>query len=296
MSGQAKQAFGKVEKSSEKAAAVLGAISKDVFESGMSNQRGAISGASRRAEEKLGEVVEHHGQVVQDLDVLFDADPNIATALLSARREAESLGLPTNATWLLRNSIDSAQREEDYAARSTIEIDRSLTGVESKLESVLSSATELGKTPGRWGSGGLGSGRWRHRHHHRGGGWKGQQFRERWQARVQERRMRARELDDVTSKLDNPFQEIDRSSERGARHQVEVSNHVDQALKWVDQLEREYAGRPGNGRPPAGAPPVARRPSPSPTAPIPILDNPTQPTPPAAQPQPDGFFRKPWRS
>lgn len=313
MSGQAREAFGKVEKGSEQAATLLGTIAQDAFESGISNRHWAIGGAGRRSEERLIEVVGHHDQVVGDLDTLFEADPTIADALGNARREAESLGLPTNTSWLLRNAIDSAQREEDYAAQSTNEIDRSITGVGNELEAVLDSATELGKRPEH---------NWRHRNghwnrhrrnHDSGGGWRGQRFRERWHARIDEKRRNARDLDQSTSRLDNPFQDIDRASERGARHQVEVSQHVDQALRWVDQIEQEYLAGMGGG--PATPAPRPVPPSvPSPVAPIPIFDLPTwpptagrspspaptpapAPSPPPVPPatsKPEGFFKKPW--
>ncbi len=309
MSGQARDAFGKVEKGSEQAASLLGTVSKDVFESGLSNRHWAINGASERAEESLLQVVTHHDQVVEDLDVLFEADPTIADALSNARREAEALGMPSNTAWLLRNAIDSAQREEDYAAHSTNEIDRSISGVGGELEAVLENATELGKRPER-------NGNWRHRggprrrdRHHNGGGWRGQRFRERWQARVDEKRRNARELDQTTSRLDNPFQDIDRASERGARHQWEVTQQVDQALRWVDQMEQEFLL--AEGRP--AAPPVARPippAPPSPVAPVPIFDLPTWPLAPPTAPspaptpapaptpnpgaRPEGFFKKPW--
>ena len=301
LSGQAKQAFGQVEKGSEQAATALNAISNDVFEAGLSRQRWALGAAGRRSEERLGEVVTHHDQVVTDLDVLFDADPTIQEALYTAKREAESLGLPTNSTWLLRNAIDSAGREEHSASQATHEIDRSLTGMESELEGVLENATEVGKAPARHGyRHGYGRGERRERSC---SSWGGNNFRERWQARIYEKRQRARELDETTSKLDNPFRDIDRSAERGARHQSEVADYADQALRWVDQLEQEYNSTVNKPKPKAVPSPVVQRPVPSPTAPLPVFETPPVPKatpkpPPPAEPvpKPEGFFSKPWRS
>lgn len=305
-SGQATGAFSKVEKGSEQAAQVLTAISNDVFEAGLSNRRWALTGAGQRAEERLGEVVEHHDQVVGQLDTLFETDPTIQEALDRAKAETESLGLPSNSTWLLRTSIDSAKREEDYAVQATDEIDKSLAGMESELNGVLETASEVGKEP-----------QWRHGYGHRGrrerhcNTWNGQSFRERWQARIYERRQRAKSLDESTSRLDNPFRDIDRSAERGARHQAEVVDYADQALRWVDQLEQEYlrsqatAARPRAVAPPSAAPvyvPILTDPVPAPTiesrpAPPPA----SVPSPPPAvkkdpPPRGEGFFTKPWGS
>lgn len=318
-SGQATRAFGLVEKGSEQAADLLTTISNDMFEAGISNRRWDLGSAARRAEERLGEVVVHHDQVVTDLDTLYDADPTIQEALYQARAQVDSLGLPSNSTWLLRNAIDSAKREEDYATAATDEIDRSLTGMESELSSVLDSAAEVGKRPThRWGHGyGPGRGGWgRGRRERSCNTWQGQHFRERWQQRLLERRQRARALDESTGKLDNPFRDIDRSAERGARHQAEVVDYVNQALRWVDQIEQEYltsrakepAPRPGAT--PGRSTPAPARPMPSPTAPVPVFDSPVapRPTPPAPtptpapappagqEPKPEGFFKKRWGS
>lgn len=182
--------------------------------------------------------------------------------------------------------------------------------MESELTSVLETATEVGKQP-RWG--------WRHGYGHRGrrerqcNTWNGQSFRERWQARIYERRQRARSLDESTSRLDNPFREIDRSAERGARHQAEVVDYADQALRWVDQLEQEYlssqaaaAAKTRAVRPPT-APvyvPILNNPVPAPVAPsrpAPLPPSPAvPPTPPVVKKDPpppgEGFFTKPWGS
>ena len=304
-SGGATGAFGKVEKGSEQAAKLLTDISNDVFEAGLSSRRWALSGAGQRAEERLGEVVEHHDQVVTDLDTLFEADPAIHEALYQAKEQAESLGLPTNSTWLLRNSIDSARREEDNASAAADEIDKSLTGMEAELGSVLETATEVGKEP---------RGGWRHGYGHPGrrerscNTWSGQSFRERWQQRIYERRQRAHSLDESTGKLDNPFRDIDRSAERGARHQNDVVEYVDQALHWVDQLEQEYKNSqvvkepaPKAVQPPVAAPvyipiltdpvvtPAKPTPPPAPVPPLPVKSD----TPPQRG---EGFFTKPWGS
>lgn len=289
-SGQARQAFGKVEKGSEEAANLLNSISHDMFEAGLSNRRWALTAAGRRAEERLGEVVVHHDQVVTDLDTLYEAEPSIQDALYQAKREVETLGLPSNSTWLLKNAIDSAHREGESAIRATDEIDRSLTGMESELTGVLDNAVEVGKQPRhRWGHGGG----WGRRRERSCNTWNGQHFRERWQARLYEKRQRARALDETTSKLDNPFRDIDRSAERGSRHQAEVIDYVDQALRWVDQLEQEYiVAQKSKPKKPA-PPPTAPKPAPLPVFQAPLPGSGSSPQPP--EPKPEGFFKKPWR-
>jgi hypothetical protein len=312
LSGQAQTAFKKVEGGAENASSLLGNVSRDIFEAGLASQRRALKGAAERAEETLGEVQVQHGQVVEDLEHLQDIDPGLIEALANAKQEAEALGLPTNDTWFLRNAIDSAQREEDYASQSTREIDKSLWGIEGELGGALESAGDLSTS--HWG-GGWNHGRgWNHhdrghhsrRRHHWGGN---DRFRERLQNRIQERHNQARSIDEAAGKLDNPFDDIDRSADRGSRHQLDVSSYVDQALRWVDDLEMKFsrANQPPRQsmpvappvvyNPPVYNPPVVKQPLevPSPTAPIPTLETPPQSPPSPPQPEPEGFFKRPWR-
>lgn len=310
-SSQASEAFEKVEEGSEQAAELLSGISNDVFEAGLSSRRWELGSAGRRAEEGLGEVVLHHDQVVADLDSLYEADPIIQESLYQAKKEVEALGLPSSTTWLLRNALDSAQREEDYATAATDEIDRSLTGMESELSGVLETAVEVGKRPSyRWGQGhGHGYGRdWgRGRRERSCNTWEGQNFRDRWQQRVLEKRQNARALDESTGRLDNPFRDIDRSAERGARHQGDVIDYVEQALHWVDQVEQEYlvADAPlPQAKQPASPPVPQQFFFASPTGPVTVSPPPAPAPAPASVPapvpapgaKPEGFFKKPWGS
>lgn len=324
LSGEARGSFKQVESGSENAGSLLSTVSQDLFQAGLVDRRGALVGAAQRAEESLVEVQEHHETVVDGYGALTEIDPVLQDSLYAAKMEADALGVPSNETWFLRNAIDSAQRESGYANQSLKEIDKSLFGIEGELNGVMENATELGTVPAwrnnrpRHGHGGwrdnndncapTGDNRWRGRRYHSGGG---QRWREKMAARILERRNRGRAIDEAAGKLDNPFAEMDTSADRGARHQLEVGNYVDQALRYVDELEMKLsAANQPKPQPRFQPQPISFTPSPvipqpvaveSPTAPLPVWDTPLAPQPaPAPAPAPEqkrrGFFKKPWKT
>ena len=338
LSGSAHRAFVGAEKESEGASSLLKAVSRDVFEAGISKRpTRELSEAGERAEESLGLVVEHHQEVSFNLSELRDIDRELEQALYFARTEVDKFGGGGD-TWLIRNAIDSAQREEVQSSNSMFEMERSLYGVDKELGKATEGATGI-DGPGDWQRGGPGRwrGRWggprgryghrwgggHQRAHGRGDGFRSniaRQWRERWETRIREVRQRGNDLEQSANRLDNPFEAVDASAQRGQRYQQNLGSYVDQALLFVDQLERRLATQPQptNPAPRAPFPPAPTpAPTPSPSAPIPIFDTPgwSQPpvatpaptptptpapnptAPPAAPPagKPEGFFKKPWR-
>ncbi len=354
LSGSAVEAFRSAEQDGESASTLLKALSQDVFEAGIARRpTRALSGAGERAEETLEQVVGHHQEISADLTELRDIDPELEQALFYARSEIEKVG-SNGDTWLIRNAIDSAQREESNASTSMFEMERSLYGVDKELGKASESAGSIdapttgsdwgqrggfGRGRGRWGGLGGGPGgygrRWGRPHgqghghgYGRDGRWSGRggprpdfarQWRERWETRVREVRQRGAALEETANRLDNPFEAVDASAQRGQRYQRNLGEYVDQALLYVDQLERRMATQPpvtpsrSVPTPPAPTSPAPTPPVvPQPSAPIPIFDLPhwplpSSPTPapsptpspaplPAESPsKPEGFFKKPWR-
>lgn len=328
LSGAAREAFSGAEKDGESASKILKTVSQDVFEAGIARRPGrALSDAGERAEESLNQVVEHHVGISEDLSELREIDPELEKALYYARTEVERLGAGTE-TWLLRNAIDSAQREEGNSSASLFEMERSIYGVDKELGQASESAGKVSSPSvgGEWGRRGGGSyGRWRgrgqwqghrhtHGHHGGGGGPRGNfanQWRERFETRMREMKQRGRALEETANRLDNPFEAVDASAQRGQRYQENLTQYVDQALVYVSQLERRLSAQPPRVSP-APSPvqpnlPPVHTPA-NPAAPIPIFDTPTWPLPgapvqPAPQPTPEpvppqkseGFFKKPWR-
>lgn len=341
LSGSASQAFYGAEKDSESASALLKAVSQDVFEASISRRpTRSLSQAGERAEESLNQVIEHHREISDDLAELRDIDPELEQALHYARSEVDKLGAGAD-TWLIRNAIDSAQREEVNSSGSFLAMERSLYGLDRELGNASESAGGLdtpstgrgglGRPEGRWGGRGSYGHRWGGRHRHRGPHGYGRggprpnfasQWRERWESRIREIRQKGAALEESANRLDDPFKVVDSSAERGQRYQANLSGYVDQALLFVDQLERRLASQPAPVTPAPSAPaPAPARPQPTPapappSAPIPIFDTPHWPlpqnpsTPPAPAPPapvptpapaepppaPEGRFKRPWRS
>lgn len=332
LSGSASQAFYGAEKDSESASALLKAVSQDVFEASISRRpTRSLSQAGERAEESLNQVIEHHREISDDLAELRDIDPELEQALHYARSEIDKLGAGAD-TWLIRNAIDSAQREEVNSSGSFLAMERTLYGLDRELGSASESAGGLdtpaagggawrergglGRPGGRWGGRGSYGRRWGGHHRHRGPHGHGRggprpnfarQWRERWETRIREIRQKGAALEESANRLDDPFKLVDSSAERGQRYQANLSSYVDQALLFVDQLERRLASQPAPITPAPSGPPVAPSPHPShplptptpapPSAPIPIFDTPhwSLPQNPSTPPA-EGRFKRPWRS
>lgn len=316
LSAKADGSYRLVESSSSQAGSILKDISQDIFQAGISDKRGALREAAQRTEQKLDLVKGHHDQLTASFDTILDIDPAIGKALQNAKAAAERLGLATNDTWLLRNSIGSAQTQAGYAFSASNEIDRKLWGVDRELLGTIDKAGDMSSGSG-WGrGGGYGGGYGGHhrggygghdggsrRHHHGSGGygnWGAQRsrFRERLEARIKEQRERGRAMDEAVTKLGNPFSDIHRAAVRGSSYQRALVGSISEALRWADDLEKKFS---------SGRPPVPKRPSPT-NPPLKPPANeappPTRPAPPASPPppaspeapkDPDDFFKGPWR-
>jgi hypothetical protein len=272
LSQQSGAAFAQVEEDGDAASAIVSGFSGEVYQASNDDESTNSAQAGMGAARGLDVLGGQHEAVGEDLGTVKSLEPQLVEALRAAQDASYTLGIPDVDSWFVRNALDSALREGEYAEDSSDEIADSLRDAGYEFDLARRSAGAVaGDQDGIDVS------------------------------------FEGERLYQSVENIDDAYQQVGKSAGHGQQQQDQVGYFVDQALQAVDALQSEFVQSAPVERPaPATAEPLPGTITdwlpPDSTAPL-SVSQPVQAssTPDLGQgdnspaPQPDGFFLKPWQ-